>query len=165
MKILKKILLALLVIFLILQAFRPDKNNTSNDTTKSIATNYAVPDDVKVILAKACNDCHSNNTKYPWYTNIQPVGWWIADHVKEGKRHFNFDEFSSYRIAKQYKKLEECIKEVKEGGMPLESYNIIHRDAVLTDTEKQTLFNWCTGIRDNIKAKYPADSLVIKRKK
>ncbi|OBQ15136.1 MAG: cytochrome C, partial [Aphanizomenon flos-aquae LD13] len=91
--------------------------------------------------------------------------WWIGDHIKDGKHHLNFDEFSNYRIAKQYKKLDECIDELKEGGMPLDSYNLIHKDAVLTDTEKQALINWCAGIRDSIKAKYPADSLVIKRKK
>jgi hypothetical protein len=76
----------------------------------------------------------------------------------------NFNEFDGYRIAKQYKKLEECIKEVKEGDMPLSSYTIIHKDAILTDAEKQTLFNWCEVIRDSIKARYPADSLVIKKK-
>ena len=74
-------------------------------------------------------------------------------------------EFNGYRIARQYKKLEECIEEVKEGGMPLPSYTIIHREAILSDVEKQTLVAWCENIRDSIKAKYPADSLVIKKKK
>ncbi len=165
MKMLKRILVALFIILVILQAFRPDKNNVSANTTNNIAKNYAVSDSVKVILAKACNDCHSNKTQYPWYTNIQPVGWWIDDHIEDGKHHLNFDEFSNYRIAKQYKKLEECMDEVKEGGMPIGSYTLIHKEAVLTEAEKQALYNWCTDIRDSIKAKYPADSLVIKRKK
>lgn len=165
MKMLKRILVALFVILVILQAFRPDKNNVSANTTNSIAKNYAVPDSVKVILAKACNDCHSNKTQYPWYTNVQPVGWWIDDHIEDGKHHLNFDEFSNYRIAKQYKKLEECMDELKEGDMPIGSYTLIHKEAVLTEAEKQTLYNWCTDIRDSIKAKYPADSLVIKQKK
>jgi hypothetical protein len=165
MKMLKRILVALFIILVILQAFRPDKNNVSANTANSIVKNYAVPDSVKVILAKACNDCHSNKTQYPWYTNVQPVGWWIDDHIEDGKHHLNFDEFSNYRIAKQYKKLEECMDEVKEGGMPIGSYTLIHKEAVLTEAEKQTLYHWCTNIRDSIKAKYPADSLVIKRKK
>lgn len=126
---------------------------------------YPYPDSVKTILAKACNDCHTNNTRYPWYNNIQPVAWWLNNHVKDGKRHFNIDEFASYRIARQYKKLEECIEQVKEGEMPLSSYTLIHKDAILTDAEKQTLFSWCNAVRDSIKAKYPSDSLVLPKKK
>jgi hypothetical protein len=163
MKIFKKLLIGLLVILLVLQAFRPAKNNSSN-VSKDISTVYAVPDDVKAILAKACNDCHSNNTVYPWYAAIQPVAWWLGDHVKDGKKHFNLNEFAGYRIARQYKKLEECIEQVKEGDMPLESYTLIHRNAILSDAEKQSLFSWCETVRDSIKAKYPADSLVSKKK-
>ena len=163
MKIVKKILIGLLVILIVGQAFRPAKN-ISGDKIKDISVSYVVPEDVKVILAKACNDCHSNSTRYPWYAEVQPVAWWLNDHVIDGKKKLNFNEFDGYRIAKQYKKLEECIKEVKEGGMPLPSYTIIHKDAILTDTEKQALFNWCEVLRDSIKARYPADSLIIKKK-
>lgn len=164
MKIFKKVLIVLLVVFVVAQAFRPEKNN-SNDTSKDISNSYVVPENVKTILAKACNDCHSNNTRYPWYAEVQPVAWWINDHVKDGKKHLNFNEFDSYRIAKQYKKLEECIEEVKEGEMPLTSFTIIHKDAKLSDDEKQILFTWCEIVRDSIKARYPADSLVFKKKK
>src|SRR6478736_6681673 len=150
MKVVKRILLILLIVFIVLQAFRPAKN-TSNETTKDISKTYIVPEDVKRILSKACNDCHSNHTRYPWYAEIQPVSWWLADHVNDGKRHLNFNEFDGYRIARQYKKLEECIKEVKEGGMPLPSYTLIHKDAILTETEKQILYNWCEILRDTIK--------------
>ncbi len=164
MKIFKRILLSLLVIFIVLQAFRPTKNN-SNDTTKDISNSYIVPQNVQQILAKACNDCHSNNTRYPWYAEVQPVGWWLADHVKDAKKELNFNEFDGYRIARQYRKLEECISEIKEGKMPLPSYTITHKDAILTQAEKEVLYNWCEILRDSIKVRYPADSLVIKRKK
>jgi hypothetical protein len=162
MRIFKSILLVLLVIFLAIQVFRPAKN-LSGATTNDISTLYTVPEDVKVILAKACNDCHSNKTKYPWYSEIQPVSWWLSNHVKDGRRHMNFNEFATYRVAKQYKKLEECIDEVKDGAMPLSSYTILHKDAVLTDAEKQTFFAWVNSVRDSIKAKYPPDSLLIKK--
>ena len=164
MKTLKKIFIGLLIVLIVMQAFRPAKN-TSNDTTKDISKSYVVPEDVKTILAKACNDCHSNSTRYPWYAEIQPVSWWLNDHIKDGKKHFNLNEFDGYRIARQYKKLEECIEQVKEGEMPLSSYTIIHKDAILTPAEKETLMNWCEIVRDSIKARYPADSLVIKKKK
>jgi hypothetical protein len=164
MKLYQKILLALLVVFLLMQAIRPTRN-LSASTENDISVSYAVPDEVKTILAKACNDCHSNKTEYPWYANIQPAAFWLNDHVVDGKRHFNFNEFNKYRIAKQYKKLEECIEEVKEGEMPLESYTIIHKNAILTEAEKITLTNWCLTVRDSIKAKYPADSLVLPKRK
>lgn len=164
MKILKKVLIVLLVLFVAAQAFRPAKNNSS-DTSKDISKSYVVPENVKTILAKACNDCHSNNTKYPWYAEIQPVAWWLNDHIKDGKKHLNFNEFDGYRIARQYKKLEECMEEVKDGAMPMSSYTIIHKEAKLTDDEKQTLFTWCEIVRDSIKARYPADSLVLPKRK
>lgn len=163
MKFIKRLLIFLLVILIVMQAFRPEKNN-SNNVSKDISINYVVPDNVKIILAKACNDCHSNHTRYPWYAEIQPVSWWLSNHIKDGKRHFNFNEFDGYQVARQYKKLEECIEQVKEGDMPLSSYTLIHKDAILTDTEKETLFNWLEIVRDSIKSRYPADSLVLKRK-
>jgi len=160
----KKVGIGILVVLLLLQAYRPAKNN-SNSLENDISKSYAVPDDVKQILAKACNDCHSNNTVYPWYSNIQPVRLWLDNHVNDGKRHLNFNEFNSYRIARQYKKLDECIEEVKDGEMPLESYTWVHTNAKLSDTEKQKLFDWCNTVRDSIKARYPADSLILPKRK
>ncbi len=159
----KKIFLGLLVVFIVLQAFRPAKNNTG-DKSKDISLSYPVSDSVTAIFNKACNDCHSNNTQYPWYAEVQPLGWWLNDHVTDGKKHFNLNEFGSYRIAKQYHKLEECIEQVKEGEMPLESYTVIHKEARLSEAERVTLVAWFESIRDSMKLKYPADSLVIKRK-
>ncbi|MBS1626569.1 MAG: heme-binding domain-containing protein [Bacteroidetes bacterium] len=161
----KKILIVFIVAFVIIQFFRPKKNIAAGEQPNHISKLYNVPDSVKTIFTKACNDCHSNNTNYPWYNNIQPVAWWLNKHVIDGKRHFNVDEFSTYSIAKQYKKMKECIDELKEGEMPLTSYTLIHRDAILNNAEKQTLINWCTSIRDSLKAKYPADSLVMPKRK
>jgi Haem-binding domain len=163
MKIVKKILLALLAVFIIIQFIRPPKNQSKDIAVNDISKVYPMPTDVQSILTKACTDCHSNNTQYPWYSHVQPVAWWLNDHIKDGKRHLNFSEFMNYRIAKQYKKLEECIDEVKDGGMPLESYTYMHKNAKLTAQEKQTISNWFAAVRDSIKNKYPADSLVRKK--
>jgi len=163
MKTIKNVGLAILILLILIQSIRPTKN-TSNNKEQDISTIYTVPENVQQILTKACYDCHSNNTVYPWYASVQPLAWWINDHVKDGKKHLNFNEFASYRIARQYKKLEECIDEIREGEMPLKPYTAIHKNAKLTDADKEILFNWCSAVRDTIKAKYPADSLVIKRK-
>ena len=163
MRTVKRILVLLLVILLLAQIYRSPKN-LSGDTTNDISKQYAVPADVNTILAKACYDCHSNKTRYPWYAEVQPVSMWLAGHIKDGKREINFNEFGSYRIAKQYRKLEECIEQVKKDEMPLSSYTLIHTDAKLTDAEKTTFISWCESVRNTIKARYPADSLIVKRK-
>lgn len=161
---LKKLLLVLFVILLVLQAFRPEKNTSANKEN-DISSLYPVPDNVEQILVKACNDCHSNSTVYPWYAEVQPIAWWLDDHVKDGKKHLNFNEFASYRLAKQYHKLEEVFDEVKGGEMPLESYTVVHRDANLTDAERNILMDWSVAVRDTMKARFPADSLIMKKKK
>ncbi len=158
----KKILIGLLVILIAIQFIKPERN-LSGDTQKDIATIYPMSDSVKIVFDKACADCHSNKTNYPWYASVQPVAFWLNDHVKDGKRHFNLNEFAGYRIGKQNKKLEECIEQIKEGEMPLSSYTIIHKEAVLTDAEKTLIINWCQNIVDTIHAKYPADSLKLQR--
>lgn len=161
---LKKILIAVVVLLLIAQVIRPEKNLSAN-TKNDIGTLYPIPDSVQQIIDKACVDCHSNKTAYPWYAEIQPISYWISDHVKEGKKEFNFNEFASYRIAKQNHKLEEIIEQVNEGEMPLQSYTIIHQNARLTAAEKTILTDWCKSIMDTLKANYPADSLILKRPK
>lgn len=160
----KKILLALLVVLIVLQAFRPEKN-TSGNKQNDISTLYPVPENVEQILVKACNDCHSNSTVYPWYAEVQPIAWWLDDHVKDGKKHLNFNEFASYRLAKQFHKLEEVFDEVKGGEMPLESYTVVHGDAKLTSEERNILLDWSVAVRDTMKARFPADSLIMKKKK
>jgi len=159
----KKILLVLIIVLIAIQFIRPQKNVHPARQTAHISTIYAVPADVDTILAKACNDCHSNNTRYPWYNNIQPVAWWLKSHVDDGRSELNFDEFASYRAGKQYHKLEEVKEQIEKDEMPLSSYTLIHTDAKLTDAEKQELINWSEGIRKQMQAKYPKDSLERKR--
>lgn len=159
----KKIFIGILIALVLIQFIRPEKN-LSGDTTNDITTLFPMSDSVKLIVDKACADCHSNKTVYPWYASVQPVAFWLANHVNDGKKHFNFNDFASYRIAKQNHKLEEVIEQIKEDEMPLYSYTLIHKDAKLTDAEKATLINWCQNIMDTLKATYPADSLILKRK-
>ena len=161
-KVLKRILIILLIIFVLIQFIRPEKNRSAGKSPNDISTLYPVPDSVESILKVACYDCHSNNTRYPWYAEIQPVAWWLNDHIVDGKKDLNFSEFAKYRIRKQYIKFEQIIKLVKDNNMPLASYTWIHKDAILTPGQKQAITGWSTSIRDSIKAHYPPDSLVRK---
>lgn len=158
-KFLKKLFLLFLLAFVIIQFFRPQKNMASGLSANDITTKYALPQDVHNILKTSCYDCHSNNTSYPWYNNIQPVAWWLANHIKDGKNELNFSEFAGYRIGRQYRKLEEINKQVKEDEMPLSSYTLIHTDTKLNQQQKLAIANWVTALRDSIKAQYPEDSL------
>ena len=160
---LRKIGLFLLVCLVIIQFIRPAKNRNAVEANKQIAAVAPMPDNVNQILQKACYDCHSNNTTYPWYSNIQPVYFWLNNHINEGKEELNFDEFASYRLRKQYHKMEKIVSEVKEDEMPLSSYTWIHKNAILTIEEKAAITNWATSIMDSMKAKYPIDSLVKKK--
>jgi hypothetical protein len=162
MRFLRRLLMLLLIVFIVIQFFRPKKNISEGPQPHNIATAYPVPEDVKAILAKACNDCHSNNTRYPWYNNIQPVAWWLNNHVQDGKKELNYDEFTTYRPRKQYARLEQTKKLVDKGEMPLDSYTWIHKDAILTDQEKQALYSWVETSKAAMEAKYPMDSLVRK---
>lgn len=161
-KVIKKILIVLLIIFVLMQFIRPAKNVSNVLSSNDISTKYTVPDSVQRILKVACYDCHSDNTRYPWYAEIQPVGWWLSNHIKDGKRGLNFSEFTSYRIKKQFHRLDDIDELIKKNEMPLSSYTIIHKDAILTEQQKHTLANWTESLRDSIKAKYPPDSLLKK---
>ena len=162
-KILKRTFQILLLAFIVIQFIRPAKNKSSGISASDITKAYPVPENVQAILKSSCYDCHSNNTVYPWYSQIQPVAWWLNNHIQDGKKELNFSEFASYRIGRQYRKLDEVNKQVKEDEMPLESYLWIHKYAKLDDAQKLTLANWVTSVRDSIKAHYPADSLVRKK--
>lgn len=162
-KNIKRVLAGLLIILLLLQFYRPAKN-ISNDQTNHVSTKYPVPEGVESILKVACYDCHSNQTRYPWYAEVQPVASWLANHVEEGKRELNFSTFTKRRAAVQNHKFEEVIEMVKEGEMPLGSYTWVHRDAVLSLQQKQTLTDWAQANMDSLKVWYPADSLVLRRK-
>ena len=160
----KKILLVLLAAFVVIQFIRPEKN-VSDEQLNHVSKKYAVPADVDAILKVACNDCHCNKTEYPWYANVQPVAWWLADHVKDGKRHLNFSTFAGMKVALQNHKFEEVVEMVEKKEMPLPSYTNLglHSGANLTDAQRQTLIKWAKTNMDSLKAQYPADSLILKR--
>lgn len=161
-KFFKWFLILILIIFIAIQFFRPLKNKSEGISKNDITTLYSVPDSIMSILKVACYDCHSNNTVYPWYAEIQPVAWWLNNHIVDGKKRLNYSEFAKYRIRKQYIKFEETEKLVKENFMPLPSYTWIHKDAILTERQKLAIISWSSAIRDSIKAHYTPDSLIRK---
>ena len=163
-KILRRSFQILLVAFITIQFFRPTKNKAEGTSSNDITKLYAVPPEVQTILKTSCYDCHSNNTEYPWYSYVQPVAWWLNNHIVDGKKDLNFSEFASYRIKRQYKKMEEINKLVKEDEMPLDSYLWIHKNSKLNTDQKLVIANWVKSVRDTIKANTPPDSLIFQKK-
>ena len=151
MSISRKILIALLAVFILIQLFRPEKNQSVAETPNDIFAHYQATESTKQLVQTACYDCHSNNTVYPWYAEIQPVAWWLADHVNEGKSELNFSEFASYKPKKADQKMEEFVEMIKEGEMPLKSYTLIHGDARLSDVQRAELSKWAEEVRAQIK--------------
>jgi hypothetical protein len=146
----KKILLTILAILILIQLIRPSRNISNEVPANDITKLYDVPADVQQILKVSCNDCHSNNTTYPWYTNVQPVGWWMQHHVNEGKEHLDFSAFGAYDKKRQHHKMEEVVEQVRDGHMPLNSYLWIHDEAKLNEQQKNLLINWAQTLMNQI---------------
>jgi hypothetical protein len=153
MKWFKKIILALLVIFIAIQFIQPAQNQDGQVLPTDIEKMVVVPPNVSGILKTSCYDCHSNNTHYPWYSFIQPGAWLMASHIKNGKAMLNFSQFGDLSNRKQQSKLQGIINQVKDGEMPISSYKIIHRNAVLTPAQKTILINWAALAKDSLSLK------------
>lgn len=147
MKILKKIAVFLLLIFVIAQFFGPEKNEGDLSSLVAFVEETKPPEEVHKILKSTCFDCHSEDTKYPWYNNITPVNYWLAEHVKDGKKHLNFSEWASYSLKRKEHKIHELHEEVAEREMPLNSYTWAHAEANLTNEQIKEMVDWAKEVQ------------------
>ncbi len=153
MRLYKKIFLALLIVFIAIQFIQPARNINGQVLPTDITKTVNVPDNVLITFQKACYDCHSDNTRYPWYMNLQPMGWIMAYHIKNGKGNLNFSEFGTYSKRKQANKLRAITTSIKEGSMPISSYTLMHADAKLSKENKELIIDWVTRTKDSLSAK------------
>ncbi|MEC3908393.1 heme-binding domain-containing protein [Tamlana sp. 2201CG12-4] len=147
MKIIKKILWFILLVFLIAQFFRPDKNAGDLASIEPFLSETNPPEDVKRILKETCYDCHSDVTRYPWYNTITPVNYWLSGHIKHGKEHFNVSNWKGNSIKRKDHKFEELIEMVEEKSMPLKSYTWTHAEANLTESQIKAVIDWANLVR------------------
>jgi hypothetical protein len=152
-RIAKKILLISGILFIALQFIRPVHNKSGQILTTDISKVATIPDTVLTMLKNACYDCHSNNTDYPWYSNIQPMGWLMARHIIKGKEELNFSEFGNYSQRRQASKLNGIVNSIKDNIMPLSSYRMMHKNAQLSTNEKTILINWAQQSIDSMPTK------------
>ena len=150
-KIIKKILFIGLIIFLLMQLYQRARNESfEQDITGNFTKVYNVPKNVEIILRTSCYDCHSNNTNYPWYSYIQPARFFMESHIATGKENLNFNEWGNYSSRKQNNKLERIAKQIESNEMPLSSYTLIHKNAILTASQKKKVLDWINKIEDSI---------------
>ncbi len=151
--LIRKILIALLIALVVIQFIRPARNLGEATTAKDITHYVHVPDTVLSILKISCYDCHSNRTAYPWYVNINPVGFWLRGHIDEGKRAINFSDLSSFTKKKLVHRLGDIAEQVDKHEMPLSSYTLIHTYAKLSDGQIQQIKSWTNAAIAEVNAR------------
>lgn len=150
--VMRHILLGLGAALIAVQFVRPARNLAAGPGPDDINVRYPVPVDVQAVLKRACYDCHSNTTSYPWYAEVQPVRWWLDSHIADGRRHLNFSEFGAYTAKRGARKAEEIADEVEHREMPLKSYTWMHSEARLTPAEIKLVVDWANGLLDQMGA-------------
>ncbi|KIA88052.1 heme-binding domain-containing protein [Kaistella jeonii] len=150
----KKILVILLVAFILIQFFPIDKNNPAPTTQMDFLTIKNTPESTARLIRNGCYDCHSNETKYPWYTNFQPIAWFLKNHIDEGRKELNFSTFATYEPKRQAHKLAEAIDQVEKGEMPLDSYVIIHNEAKFSEAQKQEVIKYFKLVEGDIRREH-----------
>ena len=147
----KKIILVVIAVFVIIQFIRIDKSNPQTNPTSDIINITNPPSEVKSILKNACYDCHSYETKYPWYAEIAPVSWLLKNHINDGRRHINFSTWGEVsNNEKKLHRLDECVEVVKEREMPMKPYVLMHKEAELTQEQVNLLANWFSAQKDSL---------------
>ena len=138
----KKILIIIIVSFILIQFFPIDKNNPVATPKMDFLQIKDTPEKTATLIRNSCYDCHSNESKYPWYANIQPFGWFLENHIQEGRKELNFSTFATYEKKRQTKKLDEAVEMLEKNEMPLDSYVIAHAEAKLSAADKKEVMDY-----------------------
>jgi hypothetical protein len=143
-KVFKRVVVILAIAFAAAQFVRPARTNPSFASTQTIENIVNVPPDIHATLMRACGDCHSDQTKWPWYSHVAPASWFVINHVDQGRRHINFSTW--VRPGKEpvdsIDRLKAICREVQEGGMPLTSYILLHWSAKLSAEDVKRICLW-----------------------
>ncbi|WCO01283.1 heme-binding domain-containing protein [Psychroserpens ponticola] len=150
MKVVKIIALVLLIALVGIQFIPTTRNQSDTVPSTDFMLVNNVPETIQKKIQVSCYDCHSNNTQYPWYNRIQPVAWFLEDHIKEGKTELNFNEWDSLSSRRKKSKLRSIIKQIESDEMPLDSYTLIHKDAKFSEAETKEIINWVTKLKDSL---------------
>ena len=139
------------------QLVRPHRDNPPIDPAQRVDAHVQVPADVAALMDRACADCHSHSTEWPWYSHVAPVSWMVAHHVNHGREYVNFDAWGAYTPYEAQDVLDEIAEVVEKGEMPLPLYVPLHPYARLTDAERARLVQWAVGERDRLREAIGSD--------
>ncbi len=139
-----------MVALVVIQFFPRNRNQSESVPETDFMSVNTVPANIQNKIEISCYDCHSNNTEYPWYNRVQPVAWFLEDHIKEGKAELNFNEWGEYSDRRKNSKLRSIISQVEDDEMPLDSYTFIHRDAKFSESEKKEIIKYLTKLKNNL---------------
>ena len=153
LKIAKWFAIVLVGLLLIAQFVRPARTNPPVDESQTIQARAQMTPDVAAIFDRSCRDCHSNKTVWPWYTNVAPISWFIANHVSEGRHSMNLSEWGRLDQDRQDRKLRQICDEIQDGAMPLSTYTPLHPGSTLSEQDKKTLCAWTDAERQRLSAK------------
>jgi len=152
---LKWIAIVVAVIFIGLQFTTPRHTNPTVDAAQTLAATIAVPPDVSAVFARSCNDCHSNQTNWRWYTYVAPVSWFTVGHVNDGRKELNLSEWGRYGTRMKDTRLKAICAQTRSGTMPLASYAWVHRDTKLSPAEAKKICDWTENTRKQLAATSP----------
>ena len=149
MKIFKIIAWLALIALVVIQFFTVDDNYSKAVPSSDFLLVNKVPATIANTLQVSCYDCHSNNTDYPWYGKIQPFAWYLEDHIAHGKEELNFNEWDTYSDRRKSSMLRSMISQIESGEMPMESYTLIHREAIMDSVATQSVVNYLEELKSN----------------
>jgi hypothetical protein len=152
LRILRWVVIVGVCCFVVSQFFGPAKTNPSMDASQSVESRLQLTPEVAAILDRSCNDCHSNKTRWPWYSNVAPVSWFVIDHVDEGRRNLNFSDWGRMNRRESEGMLKQICEEVKVGAMPLSSYTPLHPGSTLSPQDVKILCDWTNAERARLTA-------------
>ena len=150
MKVLKIIVLVVLLGFVGIQFVPTDPNLSDVVPDTDFMSVNQVAKDIEHDLRESCYDCHSNNTQYPWYNKVQPIAWFLEEHIKEGKEELNFNEWGDYSDRRKRSKLKSIASQIEDDKMPLSSYTLIHKDAKLSVEEKERILTLVNDLMEEL---------------
>ncbi|MEP6742968.1 MAG: heme-binding domain-containing protein [bacterium] len=151
-KVLRWVLVLLVCAFVLIQFYRPAKTNPAIDPSRTIEAQLHVTPEVSAIMDRSCNDCHSNKSRWPWYSNVAPVSWLVIGDVNDGRGAMNFSEWGNYDKDKQSRRLRDICEQVTDGQMPLSIYTPMHPGSKLSADDVKTLCDWANAERARISA-------------
>ena len=140
----------LIGLFLLIQVYRPQRTRTDEITKDHITKAIDVPGNVQSIFKRSCYNCHSEQTDWPWYSNIAPVSWLVISDVTGARAKMNLSQFGKYTKDKQSRELSKICDMITNKDMPPAKYTMIHSDAVLTQEDKDMLCNWANAVSDSL---------------